>query len=409
MHLDAALDRVPHGAVGERREVEVGQELRVHPREQVLVEGRRDAERIVVGEQQLALRLDEIRAEQQRVARPQAPPDAGEKLVGGGAIEVADVRAEEEHEHRAVRRALLAPRGAGPPRTSRGGRPPRRARGAPRVRSESSRASGEMSIRWTRTRFRRLRRLSASIASFSPLPQPSSTKRDRVLERADHVGGKPREQAALGARDPVPRQPADRLEESRAQSVVEVLRLDLLRRRARGRAARPRRSRGPLRPGGAWALNGNHGADRPELGVHVRIVRAEPVAEAAAHELLRGRRRGALHDVVLSVEEVRRVLRDRTASARSPETARRPSTSTPSRCRRGPGRPTRSRRAGTMPPAPDPSPRSRSCRASRRAARRPRAARARRRPASRTPRGGTRPPSAAAGPSSARRRTPRRG
>ena len=48
---------------------------RVDPHEQVLVEGRRHAERIVVGEQQVPLRLDEIGAEQQRVARAQRAAD----------------------------------------------------------------------------------------------------------------------------------------------------------------------------------------------------------------------------------------------------------------------------------------------------------------------------------------------
>ena len=38
------------------------------------------------------------------------------------------------------------------------------------------------------------------------------------------------EQAALRARDAVPRQPADRLEQARAERVVEILRLELLRR-----------------------------------------------------------------------------------------------------------------------------------------------------------------------------------
>ena len=59
---------VPDGAVLEGVEIEVAAELAVDPHEQVLVERRGHAERIVVGEQQLALRLDEIRAEQQQIA-----------------------------------------------------------------------------------------------------------------------------------------------------------------------------------------------------------------------------------------------------------------------------------------------------------------------------------------------------
>src|SRR5262245_46489498 len=47
---------------------------------------------------------------------------------------------------------------------------------------------------------------------------------------------------------------------------------------------------------------------RSELRVDERIVGPEPVAEAPAHELFCRGRGGALHDVVLAVEEVRRVL-----------------------------------------------------------------------------------------------------
>jgi len=54
-------------------------------------------------------------------------------------------------------------------------------------------------------------------------------ERDRILERGDHLRSEAGEKPALGARDAVPRQPADGLEERGAQSVVEVLRLDLPR------------------------------------------------------------------------------------------------------------------------------------------------------------------------------------
>ena len=46
----------------------------------------------------------------------------------------------------------------------------------------------------------------------------------------DHLRREPREEPSLGARDPVPRQAADRLEEGGAQTVVEIPGLELLRR-----------------------------------------------------------------------------------------------------------------------------------------------------------------------------------
>ena len=218
---------------------------RVHPHEQVLVEGGRDAERIVVGEQQLALRLDEVGAEEQRVARPQRAPDLGEELVGGGRIEVADVRAEEEDEHRPRGRPLARPRAAAPPRRSRGGRRPRRARSAPRVRSDSSSAVGRdvdqvdddaagAGCAAPRRASRASRRCRSRARRASPDPSSGAT-----ISAANRA-----KQPPLGPRDPVPGQPADRLEESGAERVVEVLRLELLGRRARGPAGRRRRSRG---------------------------------------------------------------------------------------------------------------------------------------------------------------------
>ena len=105
VHLDAALG-VPHGPVVERGEVEVGQELGVDPREQVLVERGRDAHRIVVGQQQLLFRLDQIGSQQERISRPQRAADLAQELLGRRRIEVADVGTEEDHEHRALRRAV---------------------------------------------------------------------------------------------------------------------------------------------------------------------------------------------------------------------------------------------------------------------------------------------------------------
>src|SRR6266545_1318817 len=59
---------------------------------------------------QPALRLDEIRSEEEGISRTESAPDLREELVGGGRIEVSDVRPEEEDEHRSP--------------ASPGGRPP---------------------------------------------------------------------------------------------------------------------------------------------------------------------------------------------------------------------------------------------------------------------------------------------
>ena len=84
VHLHARLGRVPHRAVRERVEIEVAAELPVDAHEQIAVERRRDAERIVVGQQEVGFGLDEIGAEEQRVARRQRRADAAQERLGAG-------------------------------------------------------------------------------------------------------------------------------------------------------------------------------------------------------------------------------------------------------------------------------------------------------------------------------------
>ena len=84
--------RIPHGAMVERGHVEIGAHLAVEPHQQVLVERRGHAERIVIGQQQVTLRLDEIGADNEGIARPQRRADRLEKRAGPGRVEVADVR-----------------------------------------------------------------------------------------------------------------------------------------------------------------------------------------------------------------------------------------------------------------------------------------------------------------------------
>ena len=72
---------------------------------------------------------------------------------------------------------------------------------------------------------------SASTASFSPLPHPSSTIVDGSGAERRHDFFRVRDQQSMFcARDSIPRQSADRLEQARPERVVQILRLKLLRR-----------------------------------------------------------------------------------------------------------------------------------------------------------------------------------
>ena len=80
----------------------VAAELAVDADEEVAVERRRDPERVVVGEQQIGLGLDEVGAEQQQVAGIESGANAIEKPRRRRRIEVADVRTEEQDQRGAA-------------------------------------------------------------------------------------------------------------------------------------------------------------------------------------------------------------------------------------------------------------------------------------------------------------------
>ena len=73
--------RFHSGDVAEAIEVEVSVQLAIQARQNVLVEGRGDSLRIVVGGQQDLRALGEIGAQQQSVARSQRPADAAQNAV----------------------------------------------------------------------------------------------------------------------------------------------------------------------------------------------------------------------------------------------------------------------------------------------------------------------------------------
>src|SRR3954447_1734563 len=89
-HLDAALAGVPPGAVRKPVEIEIATELAVDAREQVLVERRGHAERVVVGSDKIRLRLHKIDTDDEEGALPQKTPGAGEELARLVRREVAD-------------------------------------------------------------------------------------------------------------------------------------------------------------------------------------------------------------------------------------------------------------------------------------------------------------------------------
>jgi len=69
VHLDALVVAIPCGAMIEGTQVERSAQLAVDSDEQILVERGGHSKRIVIGELQVALRLDEIRAQQEQIAQ----------------------------------------------------------------------------------------------------------------------------------------------------------------------------------------------------------------------------------------------------------------------------------------------------------------------------------------------------
>src|SRR5581483_2754333 len=89
-------------AVRESIQIEIAAELAVDPDEEVAVEGRGHAERIVVRANLAGLVLHQIDADEKRVAGAERGAHAAEQRSGSRRIEVADVRSQEQ-EQRAAR------------------------------------------------------------------------------------------------------------------------------------------------------------------------------------------------------------------------------------------------------------------------------------------------------------------
>ena len=245
VHLDplrsAAFQRA---SWSKRAQIERRVQLAVDAGEQVLVERRGDAGRVVVGERSAGRPActRSVDSSSRSPARMRAAHLAQER-VARGTVEVADRAAQEQHEQR-----LSRPRAARRPRRGRR----RYSRSKPTIpsdgivapaRARPARApparcrSGSRSRRWRRdsassdpARLRGRCRCRA--------PRPASASADA----RDDVLGVPPQEARSGARQAVLGQHADRLEQRRADGVVEILGRQLLLSRLR-RARRARRRR----------------------------------------------------------------------------------------------------------------------------------------------------------------------
>ena len=98
VHLHARAAAVPQRDVTEGIEIEVRLQFAVQPRQNVLVEGRRDSLRVVVRGNENLRTLGEVGAQQQRVARAQRAAYAAQQADGIVGLEVADTGADVEHQ-----------------------------------------------------------------------------------------------------------------------------------------------------------------------------------------------------------------------------------------------------------------------------------------------------------------------
>ena len=220
VHLDTRLRAIPHGAMREAIEIDPGAELAIDAQQQVLVERRSDAQRIVVGEQQTPLRLHQVDAKQQRVALREARADVLQERRGAGRVEVPDVRSEERDQRAA---------GDGGRRLAQSGIVSGLMRDDVHVRQHSDglcgrRQGGRRHIDQMRRSTRSARSGQTRKQDFQLFAAPGP-EFDDVGHRGgapEDVGAVRREQARFRARDRVPRQAADRVEQRRPEVVVEI-------------------------------------------------------------------------------------------------------------------------------------------------------------------------------------------
>ena len=98
MHLHAPLFRVPARLVIEILQIEFRVEISIQAAEQIQVERRGHAERVVVGGDQGGSGLHEVGAEEESVAGAQPSPDLAKKFARLRGLEVSDRASEKEQE-----------------------------------------------------------------------------------------------------------------------------------------------------------------------------------------------------------------------------------------------------------------------------------------------------------------------
>src|ERR1700690_351381 len=79
-------------------QIEFAAQFAIDSREQILVECGGDACRIIVGEQQLRNRLDEVRREQKRIAFAENGAHLAKELISRGPVEIANRAAEKKNQ-----------------------------------------------------------------------------------------------------------------------------------------------------------------------------------------------------------------------------------------------------------------------------------------------------------------------
>ena len=174
MHLDPPVARVVDGPVLEGAQVEVGAELAVDAHQQVEVEGRGHAGRVVVGAHELARVFLEVDADDQAPARRQRRAEHAQQTRGLHGHQIADGRAREE--------ARLVP----PCQLGRAAQPGRRNR--PRSAGRRARESAPRDAAWRRQarfaiRLWARRRRDAAAARGEARSSGSSPSRTRPARR----------------------------------------------------------------------------------------------------------------------------------------------------------------------------------------------------------------------------------
>ena len=188
-------------------QVEIASELAIDAHEQVAVECRGDAERVVVREQQFRAPASpdpRQSAARRRGGRPRESRGAVRRLPARSKLPMFEPR---KSTSVAAGGRSCRPHGCQAGFVGRLVRDDRHVRSSARASAIAcSSASAETSTRCTVSVRATRARATISVASFSPLPGPSSTTADDAVRRPRRSPGVRCEQALLGARDAIPRQ-----------------------------------------------------------------------------------------------------------------------------------------------------------------------------------------------------------